>query len=117
MLCFACLATAACPDYFTSAAVLQNGVNCGNAADFWHRYEEDIQRAAELHSTTFRLSLEWSRIEPSHGSIDSHGIARYHQILDCIHKCVSLPGSPCHVSPCRPMYETAMPTCCRLHTC
>ena len=59
-------------------------MHCGHAADFWNRFEEDIDRAVDLHSTCFRLSIEWSRLEPVHGQIDQHGLQRYHEIFDCI---------------------------------
>ena len=66
---------------------MQNNVNCGQAADFWNRYEEDIDRAVGLNSTCFRLSVEWGRLEPVQGQIDQHGLQRYHEIFDCLARC------------------------------
>jgi beta-glucosidase len=37
----------------------------GTAAEFWTRYEEDFQQCQKLGLNAFRLSLEWSRIQPS----------------------------------------------------
>src|SRR5688500_4518255 len=37
----------------------------GDAADFWHRYEEDFERCRELGLTAFRLGIEWSRVQPT----------------------------------------------------
>jgi beta-glucosidase len=37
----------------------------GAAADFWQRYDEDFQACQKLGLNAFRLSLEWSRIQPT----------------------------------------------------
>ncbi len=37
---------------------------CGDAADFWHRYEEDFALAAGLGLNAFRLGVEWARVQP-----------------------------------------------------
>ncbi len=66
---------------------IKGGVTCGNGANFWELYEEDIERAASLKLNSFRLSIEWNRIEPKRGELDEAGIARYHQIFDCLHRC------------------------------
>ncbi len=39
----------------------------GDASDHYHRYRKDIALLAELGSTLYRFSLEWSRIEPEEG--------------------------------------------------
>ena len=70
----------------TGTPTIKGGVTCGKGADFWERYEEDIQRAASLKLNSFRLSIEWNRIEPVRGQIDEAGIARYHEIFDCLHR-------------------------------
>lgn len=36
----------------------------GDAADFWHRYEEDFSRCHELGLNAFRMGIEWSRVQP-----------------------------------------------------
>ncbi len=36
----------------------------GGAADFWTRYEEDFAHARRLGLNAFRLSIEWSRVQP-----------------------------------------------------
>ncbi len=35
------------------------------AAEFWTRYEEDFQRCHQIGLNSFRMSLEWARIQPS----------------------------------------------------
>lgn len=42
-------------------------VPAGIAMDSYHRYEEDIALAKEMHLDAFRLSVEWSRIEQEPG--------------------------------------------------
>ncbi|HEY9295614.1 MAG TPA: family 1 glycosylhydrolase, partial [Phormidium sp.] len=37
----------------------------GNATDFWHRYQEDFKTCQKLGLNSFRLGLEWARIQPS----------------------------------------------------
>ena len=65
---------------------LQGNDRCGKSSDFWNNYEADIARVAALNSNCFRLSLEWSRIEPRRGQLDAGGIARYNAIFDCLEK-------------------------------
>ncbi|MBE9178361.1 glycoside hydrolase family 1 protein [Oculatella sp. LEGE 06141] len=37
----------------------------GSATEFWTRYEEDFQRCQDMGLNSFRLGLEWARIQPS----------------------------------------------------
>ncbi len=54
----------------------------GIAVDFWNRYEEQLDLAAALGCDTFRLGLEWARIEPEEGAIDETALDRYSAIID-----------------------------------
>ncbi len=36
----------------------------GKAADFWHKYPEDFSGAQAMGVNAFRLSVEWSRVQP-----------------------------------------------------
>lgn len=56
----------------------------GKAVDFWNRYTEDIQLAQSMGVNTFRLSIEWSRIEPHPGIIDYEALAHYKQIIQTV---------------------------------
>jgi len=38
----------------------------GRASDFWTRYEEDFRRVRGLGLNSFRLGIEWSRIQPGY---------------------------------------------------
>lgn len=40
------------------------------------RYEEDVALAKQAGCNAFRLSIEWSRIEPQRGHIDMDAVAR-----------------------------------------
>jgi len=59
-----------------------NEAIAGRADEWWAgRAEEDIQRMAELGTTTHRLSIAWDRIEPRPDQWDETAIARYRAIL------------------------------------
>lgn len=62
-----------------------DGHTSGLACDWWGgRAEEDIERMAALHTNTHRLSIEWSRIEPSEGSWNRAALDRYRAILGAL---------------------------------
>jgi beta-glucosidase len=58
----------------------------GDAADAWHRVNDDIALAASLGFNTHRFSIEWSRIEPEPGQISEAAIAYYRRVLETIHR-------------------------------
>jgi beta-glucosidase len=60
---------------------IHDGSRCGLASDWWHRAEEDLAVAAQLGQNAHRLSLEWSRLEPSDGAWHEPSVIRYRQIL------------------------------------
>ncbi len=51
------------------------------ACDHYHRYREDFALLRELNQNAHRLSVEWSRIEPSEGEFDSRQIRHYRDVL------------------------------------
>lgn len=51
------------------------------ACDFWRLFEEDLDRARALGTNAFRLSLEWSRLEPREGERDPAAEAHYARML------------------------------------
>ncbi|MFN3301524.1 MAG: glycoside hydrolase family 1 protein [Patescibacteria group bacterium] len=61
---------------------IKDGSTSGLACDFYHRYQEDIDLAKNLNLNAFRLSLEWSRIEPKEGEFNEKEIAHYQKILN-----------------------------------
>jgi beta-glucosidase len=54
----------------------------GVACDFWSHPEEALDRAAAIGCTTFRLSVEWARLEPEPGRFDDAALERYVEILE-----------------------------------
>ncbi len=60
---------------------IKDGSSSVTAADHWNRYHTDILLLKELHSSTYRMGLEWSRIEPEPGKFDSDALAHYRNEL------------------------------------
>ena len=54
----------------------------GVACDFWAHPEEALNRAEAIGCTTFRLSVEWARLEPEAGRFDEEALERYVEILE-----------------------------------
>lgn len=58
--------------------------NGNTAADFYNRFQEDIQLLKKLNIRHFRFSLSWSRLLPNGtGNINEKGIEFYNRIIDC----------------------------------
>jgi beta-glucosidase len=53
----------------------------GRAWDFWCRPTEALDRAADIGCNSFRLSVEWARLEPAPGAFDQGALERYAEIL------------------------------------
>jgi beta-glucosidase len=53
----------------------------GIACDFWAHPEEALDRAAAIGCNAFRLSVEWTRLEPVQGDFDQAAMERYIEIL------------------------------------
>ena len=49
--------------------------------DFYHRYEEDICLLKELGLSSFRTSIQWSRLIDAEGHINEKGAAFYHRMF------------------------------------
>lgn len=58
-----------------------NGDTSALACDSYHRYREDFALLREMNQNAHRLSIEWSRIEPTEGSFDSRQIRHYRDVL------------------------------------
>ncbi len=52
-----------------------------NACDYWNRFRSDHDFLSELGVNAFRLSLEWSRIEPEEGKFSDEAIRHYREII------------------------------------
>ncbi len=65
----------------TPGAILNNA-RSGLACDWWGgRWKEDLDRAAECGQNAHRLSIEWSRVQPSAHRWDENTLDNYRQIL------------------------------------
>jgi len=53
----------------------------GAAIGFWDRYGDHLDLVAGLGCDSFRLSIEWARVEPEEGHTDEAAISRYRDIL------------------------------------
>jgi beta-glucosidase len=56
----------------------------GRACDSWHRWREDLDLAASLGLSVYRISIEWARVEPEPGHFDTDAIARYAEMISGI---------------------------------
>ncbi len=62
------------------------------AADFYHRYKDDLLLVKALGFNSFRFSLSWARILPDGtGKTNKQAIAFYHKVID---ECLKLEITP-----------------------
>ena len=66
------------------------------ACDHYHRFREDFAALREMNQNAHRLSIEWSRIEPSEGDFDSSQIRHYREVLGELHEQGILPMVTLH---------------------
>ncbi len=57
-------------------------VRSGNAVGHYARYKEDFALAQELGHNAHRLSIEWSRIEPTAGVWNRKAVEHYRDVLE-----------------------------------
>ena len=63
-----------------------NGQKSKNACDWWGgRWQEDFDRAADGGQNAHRLSVEWSRIQPTPDSWDENALEKYLEMLRGLH--------------------------------
>jgi beta-glucosidase len=56
----------------------------GDACDSWNRWQEDVDLVADLGLSSYRFSIEWSRIEPAEGEWSHAAIAHYRGICEAL---------------------------------
>ncbi len=54
----------------------------GDAADSYHRWEDDLDVVASLGLTAYRFSVEWARIEPEPGMVSKAALQHYRRIVE-----------------------------------
>ena len=68
------------------AGRIYTGEHSGDASNWWRAAEEDFALAEQMENNALRLSIEWSRIEPTEGVWNSAAIDRYRQMLTNLHE-------------------------------
>ena len=65
---------------------IADGTDCSVASDHWNRVAEDTRIMKGLGVNAYRLSLEWSRIEPTEGSFSAAALAHYRDEITRLRK-------------------------------
>jgi beta-glucosidase len=66
---------------------IQQGHKSGLACDWWNgRWREDFDRAAQGGQNAHRLSIEWSRVQPSPERWDEDALDYYREMLRGLHE-------------------------------
>jgi beta-glucosidase len=60
---------------------IANGESSVIACDSYHRYREDFKLLRDMNQSAHRMSIEWSRVEPSPGEFDARQIRHYRDVL------------------------------------
>ena len=63
---------------------IKNGDRSDPACDHYRRYASDFDLLKRLHQNAHRLSLEWSRIEPTPGEFSQSAIQHYREVLQAL---------------------------------
>jgi beta-glucosidase len=53
----------------------------GDAVDHYHRWRDDLDLLADAGYTSYRFSLEWSRIEPEEGELSRAAVEHYRRVV------------------------------------
>lgn len=73
-------------DWEQIAGKIKNGDRSTVACDWWkgERYQEDFDLARSLNQNAHRLSVEWSRMEPSEGDWNGDALKFYRRVLSAL---------------------------------
>ena len=58
----------------------------GKAANSYNEYWRDVKLLKELNMNAYRMSIEWSRIEPTEGQFDQVAISHYVEMINLFRK-------------------------------
>lgn len=58
----------------------------GDAADHYHRFDQDVQIIANLGLNAYRFSVEWARVEPERGHVSQAVLDHYRR---CVEACLT----------------------------
>ena len=70
------------PDFYRDDPDRATRASSGRACDHYRLYREDVALLAALGHRAYRMSIEWSRIEPLEGQWDQHALDHYLDLLD-----------------------------------
>ena len=65
---------------------IKDGQISGTACDQWNRYKDDISLLKNLNVSHYRISIEWSKIEPEKGIYNKSAINHYSNVIDSLKK-------------------------------
>lgn len=71
---------------FEQSGGVPSGDSSDPACDQYRRFAEDYELLAKLGNNTHRLSIEWSRVQPSPHEFDEAAIEHYRDVLDCLRR-------------------------------
>jgi len=60
------------------------GESSGDACDSWHRWRDDVALVGELGLSSYRFSIEWSRIEPAEGEWSRVAFDHYRRVGEAL---------------------------------
>ncbi|MCM1989585.1 glycoside hydrolase family 1 protein [Oceanirhabdus seepicola] len=63
---------------------IANGESSIDGCDHWRLFKEDIELLKELKQETYRMSVEWARIEPVQGEFNKQAMARYREEIELL---------------------------------
>ena len=69
-------------DWESLPGKIRDGTRSGSACASWERWEEDLDLIRGMGLNAYRLSIEWSRIEPEEGRYDEAALGRYRAMLE-----------------------------------
>lgn len=70
-------------DFCKRKGKIKDNSHGDDAADFYHRYEEDLDLLKDAGFQHFRFSISWSRIMPTgEGEVNQQGVDYYHRLID-----------------------------------
>lgn len=63
---------------------IQDGSHSKVACDHINRIASDVQLLKEINTETYRMGIEWSRIEPEEGKFSKEGVALYRKEIELL---------------------------------
>ena len=71
-------------DWASVPGNIRDGSTPLRSTDHWNRWREDTELMASLGLQTYRMGIEWSRIEPRPGEFDATALARYRDEIELL---------------------------------